>query len=472
MLRSGETTACEITESVFNCIREREDEINAYISITEEDAMEKAREVDRLLAQGKHMAILAGIPVAIKDSITIKNGRTTCGAKILDNFISPYDATVIEKLRAADVVFTGKTNTDEFTMGSSTETSYYGVTRNPHDTSRIPGGSSGGSAAAVATNEAILALGSDTGGSIRQPSAFCGVVGMKPTYGRVSRYGLIAHASSLDQIGSIARTVEDCALLLTVIAGHDKMDSTSANIEVPDYTVGIDSGVKGLKIGLPEEYFGEGLDPTIERAIKNSAERLALLGAEVVEISLPHTPYAIPTYYLLSTAEASANLARYDGVKYGYRATGSSDLMEMYLKSRSEGFGSEVKRRIMLGTYCLSAGYYDAYYRKAQKVRHLIKNDFETAFKTVDVIMSPVSPIPPIEIGSRINDPLQMYLMDVYTISLNLAGLPGISLPCGKDSDGLPIGLQIMGKPFDETTLFRMAYTLEQSTAHDSGNDS
>lgn len=434
--------------------------MHAYISLDEEGALRKAEEVDARVARGEEVGVLAGVPVAVKDNICIKGMRTTCASKILENFVSPYDATVVEKLKAADAVFLGKTNLDEFAMGSSTENSYFGPTRNPHDPERVPGGSSGGSAAALAAGEAVLALGSDTGGSIRQPASFCGVVGLKPTYGRVSRYGLVAFASSLDQIGPMAKNVKDTALLLNVISGYDPRDSTSAPVEVPDFTKALDEGIEGIRIGLPREYFAEGLEDEVREKVLEAVDILKGEGAEVVEVSLPHTKYAIATYYIVAPAEASSNLARYDGVKYGFRAEGR-DLYEMYCNTRSQGFGEEVKRRIMLGTYTLSAGYYEAYYLKALKVRTLIKQDFEEAFETCDLLATPTSPTVAFRLGEKVADPLTMYLSDVYTVSVNLAGLPGISVPCGS-SDGLPVGLQLIGRPFDEGTILRAAYVVER----------
>ncbi|HIE05154.1 MAG TPA: Asp-tRNA(Asn)/Glu-tRNA(Gln) amidotransferase subunit GatA [Candidatus Latescibacteria bacterium] len=460
-IRNGELRAKDLVFSVLQRIREMEPLIHAYISLDEEGALRKAEEVDARVARGEKVGALAGVPVAVKDNICIKGGRTTCASKILENFVSPYDATVIEKLKAADVVLLGKTNLDEFAMGSSTENSYFGPTRNPHDQERVPGGSSGGSAAALAAGEAVLALGSDTGGSIRQPASFCGVVGLKPTYGRVSRYGLVAFASSLDQIGPMARNVRDTALLLKVISGYDPKDSTSAPVDVPDFTGVLDEGIEGIRIGLPREYFAEGLDDEVRERVMEAVDLLEGEGAEIVEVSLPHTKYAIATYYIIAPAEASSNLARYDGVKYGFRAEGE-DLYQMYCNTRGQGFGEEVKRRIMLGTYTLSAGYYEAYYLKALKVRTLIKQDFDEAFKTCDLLATPTSPTVAFRLGEKVADPLTMYLSDVYTVSVNLAGLPGISVPCGS-SDGLPVGLQLIGRPFDEETLLRVAYVVEGS---------
>lgn len=409
---------------------------------------------------------LAGIPTLIKDNICVKGEETTCASKILAGFRPPYDATVIRKLKSAGAALIGKANMDEFAFGSSCETSCYGPTRNPWDLNRIPGGSSGGSAAAVAADETILALGSDTGGSIRQPAALCGIVGLKPTYGRVSRYGLIAFASSLDQIGPLTKDVEDAALLLGVIAGYDEMDSTSVDIPVPDYKKSLVKDIKGLRIGVPKEYFIKGMDPEVESAVRNAINTLKDLGAKVADISLPHTEYAVATYYIVGPAEASSNLARFDGVQYGSRAKDSKDIIDMYTRTRSEGFGAEAKRRILLGTYCLSTGYYDAYYLKAQKVRTKIREDFEKAFNSCDLIVTPTAPTPAFKIGEKADDPLSMYLSDIFTIPANMAGIPAISIPCGFSKDGLPIGLQMMAKPFDEETIFRAAYTFERSTEH------
>jgi aspartyl-tRNA(Asn)/glutamyl-tRNA(Gln) amidotransferase subunit A len=410
--------------------------------------------------------VLAGIPVLVKDNICVKGEETTCSSKILAGFRPPYDATVVRKLKGAGASLIGKANMDEFAFGSSCETSCYGPTRNPWATDRIPGGSSGGSAAAVAADETIMALGSDTGGSIRQPAALCGVVGLKPTYGRVSRYGLIAFASSLDQIGPITKDVEDAALLLGVIAGYDEMDSTSVDTPVPDYRRSLVKDVKGLRVGVPKEYLVKGIDRDVEDAVKGAIKVLEDLGAKIIDISLPHTEYAVATYYIVGPAEASSNLARFDGVQYGLRAKSAKDIIDMYTRTRSEGFGNEAKRRILLGTYCLSTGYYDAYYLKAQKVRTRIREDFEKAFGACDVIITPTSPTPAFKIGEKSSDPLSMYLSDIFTIPANLAGIPAISIPCGFSKDVLPIGLQIMAKPFDEETIFRTAYTFEQSTDH------
>ena len=461
-IRSGKVSSEEAATSVIQRIDEVEPSINAYITVMADHAVERAREIDKRRAQGKDIGVLGGVPMGIKDSIIVAGPRTTAGSHILENFIPPYNAHVIEKLNDAGAVIVGKTNTDEFTMGSTCETSYFGTAKNPHNTDHVTGGSSGGSAAAIATHECTAALGSDTGGSIRQPASFCGIVGIKPTYGRVSRYGLIAYASSLDQIGPMTKTVEDSALVLKAIAGHDNRDTTSLDEPVPDYTHDMNAGVKGLKVGLPKEYFGEGLEPEVRKITLDAVDSLKSRGVEFIDISLPNTEYAVPTYYLLATAEASANLERFDGVRYGYRTEHPENLYDMFCSSRSEGFGIEVKRRIMLGTYCLSAGYYDAYYRKAQKVRRLIKEDFDRAFQAVDAILAPVSPMPAFPIGSKINDPLQMYLADIYTISLNLAGLPGITVPSGKTEAGLPVGVQFMGRVLDESLLFRLAHALEK----------
>ena len=461
-LKNKEITSKELSEAVFKRIDSVDDKVKAYLSVAKDEALKQAEDADKEIKAGK-VKPLTGIPIAIKDNVCIDGVKTTCASKILENFIPPYDATVITKLKNNGYVLTGKTNMDEFAMGSSTENSAFGATRNPYDLERVPGGSSGGSAAAVSADECIAALGSDTGGSIRQPAALCGVVGMKPTYGRVSRYGLIAFASSLDQIGPITKDVADCAIMMNAISGHDKCDSTSADVSVPDFTKALVKDVKGLKIGIPDEYFIEGIDPEIEKSVLDAIKLLEGLGAKSERIKLPHTGYAIATYYILATSEASSNLARYDGVKYGFRAKGK-DLIDMYMETRAKGFGSEVKRRIMLGTYALSAGYYEAFYKKGQQVRTLIKRDFDEAFKKVDVIITPTSPTPAFKIGEKTADPLQMYLSDIFTISVNLAGVPAASIPCGLAKGNLPIGLHIISKPFDEETIIRTAYTFEQST--------
>jgi aspartyl-tRNA(Asn)/glutamyl-tRNA(Gln) amidotransferase subunit A len=457
---AGRTTCEVVTADCLDSIRKGK-HLNAFLSVFESRALERAREIDRRLAAG-NAGPLAGMVVAVKDVLCMRNERVTCGSRMLENFVSLYDATVVERLEAADAVLIGKTNLDEFAMGSSTENSAFGPVLNPVDEGRVPGGSSGGSCVAVAAGMAHAALGTDTGGSIRQPAAFCGVVGLKPTYGRVSRYGLVALSSSFDQIGPFAGTVGDAACVLQVIAGYDERDATSARVPVPDYRAGLAAGVGGLKIGVPHEAFGPGLESSVREGIEKGIARLRDGGAEVQEITLPHSSYTISAYYILMTAEASSNLARYDGARYGYRSEGVRELPEMYVKSRSEGFGPETKRRIMLGTYVLSAGYYDAYYRKAQKVRRLIQNDFLEAFKSVDCIVMPTSPTTAFRLGEKVDDPLQMYLSDVYTVSANLAGVPAISVPCGADGAGLPIGMQLVGKHFDEATLLRVAAFLEQ----------
>ena len=463
-LGRSETTAVKIAESVFRRIDSVEPRIQAYTTVARDQALRQAEAADRRIRSGKDVTALTGIPVAVKDNLCTEGIRTTCSSRILENFRPPYNATVIRKLQDAGAVIIGKTNLDEFAMGSSTENSGFTVTRNPWSEDRIPGGSSGGSAAAVSADLCAGALGSDTGGAIRQPAAMCGVVGLKPTYGRVSRYGLVAFASSLDQIGPLAKDVTDCAILLRIIAGHDPLDSTSADREVDDPVRTLRDSVEGLRIGIPKEYFIEGTDPEVSGAVRESIRILEKLGAKTVEIRMPHTAYAIASYYILATAEASSNLARYDGVRYGYRTEASRDLLEMYLQSRREGFGPEVKRRIMLGTYALSAGYYDAYYRKAQCVRTLIKGDFDAAFKSVDAIVTPTAPTAAFRIGEKSEDPLQMYLSDIFTISVNLAGVPAVSVPCGFTSERLPIGLQFIGRPFDEATILRLAHAFEGAT--------
>ncbi|MBI4530094.1 MAG: Asp-tRNA(Asn)/Glu-tRNA(Gln) amidotransferase subunit GatA [Candidatus Latescibacteria bacterium] len=465
-IKNREISAREVIEASLSRIEEKDREINAFIAIDQEGALRQAESIDRRIRAGEDVGPLAGVPIGIKDGICTEGLRTTAASRILGSFTPPYDATVIQKLRASGAIIVGKTNMDEFGMGSSTENSAFEVTRNPHDVTRVAGGSSGGSASALAAGEVPLALGEDTGGSIRQPASFCGVVGMKPTYGRVSRYGIIAYASSLDQVGPMARNVQDTALLLRVIAGYDPNDSTSAPVEVPDYVSECVRAMTGIRIGLPREYFTEGVDREVQEAVMRCATILEEEGAEIVEVSLPHAEYGIAAYYIVATAEASANLARYDGVKYGYRSAHVHDLFEMYSRTRGEGFGREVKRRIMLGTYALSAGYYDAYYVKAQKVRTLIKRDFEEALKTCDVLLTPVTPTPAFRIGEKIDDPLQMYLADIYTISANLAGVPGLSVPCGWSSLRLPIGAQVMGRPFEESLVFRVGYAIEQKMQH------
>ena len=463
-LIAKERSAQEITEAALETIHQLEPKLHSFLAITADQALAQAKQVDAQLAAGEKIGLLAGIPIGIKDNMCTKGIATTCGSKILQNFIPPYESTVTQKLAAAGAVMVGKTNLDEFAMGSSTENSAYQVTGNPWDVSRVPGGSSGGSAAAVAASECVVSIGSDTGGSIRQPAALCGVVGLKPTYGLVSRFGLVAYASSLDQIGPFGRTVEDAAILLQEIAGYDSQDSTSLKVEVPDYSKSLIPDLKGKKVGVITETFGEGLDPVVEEAVRKAVEQLAELGAEVQEISCPRFRYGLPTYYVIAPSEASANLARYDGVKYGYRTEDPEDLMSMYTHTRAEGFGAEVKRRIMIGTYALSAGYYDAYYLKAQKVRTLIKEDFEKAFESVDVLVCPTTPTTAFKAGEKTADPLSMYLSDLMTIPVNLAGLPGLSLPCGFDSQGLPIGLQIVGNVLREDQVLQAAYAYEQST--------
>lgn len=466
-LVSKEISAVELTQSVLDRVDAVEKDVQAYITQTREGALAQAKVVDEKISQGQTISTLAGIPGALKDNMCTNGVKTTCASQILAGFIPPYDATVVEKLKENDTVIIGKANMDEFAMGGSTENSGFFPTRNPWNLETVPGGSSGGSAAAVAAGEAIWALGSDTGGSIRQPAAYCGLVGMKPTYGRVSRYGLVAYASSLDQIGPITRDVTDCAHVLNIICGHDAKDSTSINAGVPDYTKSLINNVKGLKIGLPREYFASGMDPEVERAINKAIEQLVSLGAEYKEISMPHTEYALSAYYMIAPAEASSNLARYDGVSFGQRVEGS-DIIDMYKKTRSEFLGAEVKRRIMLGTYALSAGYHDAYYLKALKVRTLVKQDFDKAFDNVDVIITPTAPTTAFKIGEKTNDPLAMYLQDVCTIPVNLAGVPAVSIPCGF-AGGMPIGLQIIAKPLGEETLVRTAYTFEQNNNYHKG---
>ena len=461
-LDSGELSAQEVARAYLDRIASTDGKIKAFVTVTEDAALAQAEEAQAAIREGDS-APLTGIPLGIKDVICTKGVPTTCSSRMLENFRPPYDATVMERLNGQKAVMLGKLNMDEFAMGSSTENSAFFSTRNPWDLERVPGGSSGGSAASVAARQCAAALGSDTGGSIRQPASFCGVVGMKPTYGRVSRYGLVAFASSLDQIGPFARNVKDCALLLSAICGHDRRDSTSAPMEPEDFSASCKEGVKGLTVGVPSEYFVDGMSSEVESSVKAAVKALEEAGAEVREISLPHTKYAVPTYYIVATAEASSNLSRYDGVKYGFRAEEYSNLMEMYKATRSQGFGQEVKRRIMLGTYCLSAGYYDAFYKKASHVRGLIIRDFKQAFEQCDVIATPVAPTTAFRLGEKTDDPLQMYLSDIFTIPVNLAGVPGLSLPCGFDSKGLPIGVQLIARHFDEASLFKAAYNLEMA---------
>lgn len=458
----GETGPVELAEALFRRIEAVEGKIGAYVSLLKEHALKEAERAESDVKAGAGKA-LTGIPFAIKDNMCTEGIKTTCSSKILENFVPPYESTATGKLKDAGYILAGKTNLDEFAMGSSTENSATGQTKNPWDPERVPGGSSGGSAAAVAADECIAALGSDTGGSIRQPAAFCGVVGLKPTYGRVSRYGLVAFASSFDQIGPITKNVKDSAILMNIISGHDPCDSTSADLPVPDFTSTLGQDIKDLRIGVPKEYFIEGVDREVADSVKEAIKKLESLGAVPVEISLPHTEYAVAAYYILATSEASSNLARYDGVKYGLRVSGD-DLIGMYMKTRDEGFGAEVKRRIILGTYALSSGYYDAYYKKAQQVRTLIRQDFERAFDKVDLIVTPTAPAPAFKTGEKTEDPLQMYLTDIFTISINLAGVPGISIPCGFTSEGLPVGLQMIGKHFDEESVLKTAFAYEQAT--------
>jgi aspartyl-tRNA(Asn)/glutamyl-tRNA(Gln) amidotransferase subunit A len=458
-------TASSLVEEFYKKIKAEDVEVHAYLTLCEDRALQQAAHVDKLAAKGDPLPPLAGVPMGIKDVMVTKGIRSTAGSKVLENFIPPYDCTAVARLEAAGAILLGKMNCDEFAMGSSNENSAYGPVCNPRDKSRVPGGSSGGSAAAVAAGTAVATLGSDTGGSIRQPASFCGVVGLMPTYGRVSRYGLIAFASSLDHIGPLTRTVKDAAILLRVIAGRDPLDSTSADVPVPDYEQELARPVKGLRIGVPKEYFGDGLDAEVRAAVEAGIAQLGDAGCQIVPISMPHTPYAIPTYYVIATAEASANLARFDGVRYGYRSAGARTLADLYRKSRDEGFGAEVKRRIMLGTYALSSGYYDAYYLKAQKVRTLLTRDFDDAFQKVDAIVTPTAPTAAFKLGEKADDPLAMYLADIYTVTGDLAGVPGISVPCGQTRSGLPIGLQVLGKHFDESTVLRVATAVERAAS-------
>ncbi len=456
-----ETTATALAEAFYKKIEAEDHEIHAYLTLCRERALAQAAKIDALAEKGEPLPPLAGVPVAIKDVMVTRGVRSTAGSQLLAHFIPPYDCTAVARLEAAGAVLLGKTNCDEFAMGSSNENSAFGPVRNPHDLERVPGGSSGGSAAAVAAGTALAALGPDTGASIRQPAALCGVVGLMPTYGRVSRYGLIAFASSLDHIGPLTRTVRDAALLLGTMAGRDPLDSTSADLPVPDYLAGIEEPVRGLKVGVPKEYFGEGLDTEVRAAVEAAIQKMAAAGCEVAPISLPHSEYAIPTYYVIATAEASSNLARYDGVRYAYRVRDARSLSDMYRRTRDRGFGAEVKRRIMLGTYALSAGYYDAYYGKAQRVRTLITQDFDQAFAQVDAIVTPTTPTPAFRLGEKVDDPVAMYLADIYTVTADLAGVPGISIPCGRSKSGLPIGLQLFTRPFREDTLLRLARNCE-----------
>ena len=461
-LTSRSAAAAQAAQSCFERINAEDKTIHAWLALDRENALRKAAEIDAAAAKSEALGPLAGVPIGIKDVLTQQGLPATAGSKILEGYRPPYTATAVQRLADAGAVLLGKLNCDEFAMGSSNENSAYGPVRNPHATNRVPGGSSGGSAAAVAARMAVATLGTDTGGSIRQPASFCGVVGVLPTYGRVSRYGLIAFASSLDRVGPFAANVRDAATVLGVIAGHDPMDATSSTEPVPDYTASLDAGVRGLRLGVPAEYFAEGLDAEVRRAVEAAIEQLRAAGAEIKPISLPHTRYAVPTYYVIATAEASANLARFDGVRYGYRAPDSNTLATMYRRSREGGFGPEVKRRILLGTYVLSAGYYDAYYKKAQQVRRLLTNDFLKAFEQVDAILTPTAPTPAFKLGEKTDDPVAMYLADIYTVTASLAGICGLSVPCGKSTDGLPIGMQILGKHFDESMVFRVGQAVEQ----------
>ncbi|HET8578372.1 MAG TPA: Asp-tRNA(Asn)/Glu-tRNA(Gln) amidotransferase subunit GatA [Methylomirabilota bacterium] len=462
-LRRGAVSSTEATEAYLRRIEALDPQVRAFLTVTREDALRQAAEADARFKAGQPLGPLDGVPIALKDVLCTRGIRTTCGSKILENFVPPYDATVVERLRRAGTVVLGKLNMDEFAMGSSTENSGYFATRNPWDLGRVPGGSSGGSAAAVSADMATATLGTDTGGSIRQPAAFCGTVGLKPTYGRVSRYGLVAFASSLDQIGPFAKDVEDAAHVLRVIAGHDPMDSTSVDVPVVDYAAELGKGIAGLRLGIPAEYFIEGMDPEVEAAVRDAIKTLEKLGARTEAVSLPHTEYGLAAYYLIAPAECSSNLARYDGVKYGLRAPRARDIVDMYSKTRAQGFGREVKRRIMLGTYALSTGYYEAYYGKAQRVRTLVRRDFQQAFERVDLIVAPTTPNVAFKLGEK-EDPLQMYLNDVFTIPVNLAGLPGLSMPAGFTRAGLPIGLQLIGRPFDESTLLQAGHAYERAT--------
>ena len=461
MLKAKEISSEELTKSVFKRIDGVENKVDAYLTLNEENALSKAKEIDEKRAAGEELSDLAGIPIGIKDNISTKGLRTTCASRMLENYVPPFNATVMDKIDNSGMVVTGKLNRGEFAMGSSTENSYYKTTKNPFDTDRIPGGSSGGSAAAVAAGEAVVSLGSDTGGSIRQPASYCGVVGLKPTYGSVSRYGLVAFASSLDQIGPIGKCVKDVAMVQSLIAGHDKMDATSAYKEYPDYYANLNAELKGLRIGIPKEYFGEGIDPFVKQSVLNAVKEMEKQGAVIKEISLPSTDYALNAYYIISSAEASSNLARYDGVRYGFRAENYDGLVDMYERTRSEGFGDEVKRRIMLGTFVLSSGFYDAYYKKAKLWQRRILAEFSEQFKDVDVIATPTVPATAFKIGENTDDPLKMYATDICTVTVNIAGLPAISVPCAYDDKGLPVGLQLIGNRFTEQTLLNAAYGYE-----------
>lgn len=462
-LTNGEISAVSITKDHLKKIKETNKKINSFITICEDSAIKQAEIADKRIKSGDKLTELTGIPIGLKDLLVTKGIKTTCGSKILENYVPPYSATVVEKLESAGAIILGKLNMDEFAMGSSNEHSHFGPVKNPHDETRIPGGSSGGSAAAVASGQCIATLGTDTGGSIRQPAAMCGVVGLKPSYGRVSRYGLVAFASSLDQIGPLTNSVSDAAVMLKTIAGFDPKDATSVNKPVPDYSLALKKDIKGLKLGVPKEYFAKGISPEVESAVRNSIEVLKKEGAEIVDISLPHTEHAIACYYIIAPAECSANLARFDGIRYGHRSKEAKELKDLYEHSRTEGFGQEVTLRIMIGTYVLSSGYYDAYYKKAQCVRTLISQEFNDAFSKVDAIITPTTPTTAFRIGEKTNDPLEMYLSDAFTIPVNLAGLPGISIPCGMSKDKLPIGMQIIGKYFDEETVLKIANTYERT---------
>ncbi len=463
MIKDKKISSKEATQSALDRINQVEDKVESYVTVLPEEAIAQAEAIDAKIAKGEDVGALGGVPMALKDNMCTKDILTTCSSKMLYNFRPPYDATVAEKLSNAGTVLLGKVNMDEFAMGSSTENSYFKKTKNPYDITKVPGGSSGGSAASVSADEAYFTLGSDTGGSIRQPAAFCGCVGLKPTYGSVSRFGLIAFASSLDQIGPMTKDVADCAMVLNQIAGYDPKDSTSVNIEHPDFEKALTGDIKGLKIGCPKEYFGAGINPEITAAINAALANMKAEGADFTDMSLPLNEYALPAYYMISSAEASSNLARFDGVKYGFRAEKFGDLIDLYCQTRSEGFGAEVKRRIMIGTYALSSGYYDAYYKKAQQVRTMIMNDFTKAFETYDVLVTPTAPMTAFGIGEKTSDPMQMYLADICTVSVNIGGLPAIVIPCGYDSSGMPIGIQIIGKPFDEATVLNAAYALEKT---------
>lgn len=463
MIKNKEISSVEATKAALSRIDEVEGKVGSYVTVLHDEAVKSAEAVDEKIAKGEKVGNLAGVPMALKDNMCTKDVLTTCASKMLENFVPPYDSAVAKKMKDADCVLLGKLNMDEFAMGSSTENSYFKKTKNPYDLERVPGGSSGGSAAAVSADEAYFTLGSDTGGSIRQPAAFCGCVGLKPTYGAVSRFGLVAFASSLDQIGPMTKDVKDCAMVLDNIVGYDCQDSTSVNTEYPSFENELSEDIKGLKIGVPMEYMGAGIDEEVLKNINNALDSFKALGAETEDVSLPLNKYALPAYYMISSAEASSNLARYDGVKYGYRAEGFTDLEDLYLKTRSEGFGDEVKRRIMIGTYALSSGYYDAYYKKAQQVRTLVMQDFARAFEKYDVLVTPVAPMTAFKIGEKTSDPMQMYLADICTVSVNIGGLPAIVIPCGYDKNGLPVGIQIIGKHFAEKTILNAAYALEKT---------